>query len=307
MEKKTLVKIGKILGIPLSFRKPKTTQEIEEILKLHNKYKDFCNIIDFLNKTKRENISSFMFKIKNIVQNHIESQSFYKNVTTKKIQSRDFETKVKSFYIDSSDQKYFLSIDIKTANFTCLKRLARKEIIQEKWSDYLRFLVPNDERSNSKYNQESGTAGIIFEIPSCIYESKFFRQFVLGNLVKLKYEWEFLNLELLNKFLELKLNNKVCVGSDELIIEVVDYDEADKIVNLLSPDPNIFRITNFQLKKIEGGRKNNLLKICSNGNIGLINVIPDDYHELYKRYCCWLFIFISKINESKIYRYFFLD
>jgi len=293
-----LIKIGKFLGISLSFREPKTRDEIEEIIKLRGKYDDFCQIINFLNKTKRNDPNSFMFKVKKIVGNHINSQSFYKDCDIKELKSKVNKlkgtlkyNKSTSYAISENDGKSYLSIDIRSANFTSLKRLSTQskhsfETIQVKtWSDYLRSLIPNDTRSNSKRNQENGTAGLVFEIPNCIYESKFFRQFILGDLHKLRFAWELTNLQLLSKFCDLNLDNRVCVNSDELIIEISNFEEADKIVNLLNPNLDVFRIRKFRLQSIKyNERKNYMLKIHDDDSRVLVNIIPDDFDGLYRTF-----------------------
>ncbi len=289
--RKSLIKMGKMVGVSFSYDQIEN-QEIESILKLRGKYEDFMAILDFLNLTCRSNINHFIFKVKKIIGNHIKSKEYYQEVDIDDVVSKikiikeSTEGKynhVRSYCIGPNEGKRFLSIDIRTANFTVLKKISGGEILETAWSDYFRKLVPNDIRTNRKRNIENNVAGIPFDIPSCIYESKFLRQFILGDLKKLRFLWELMNLQLLSKFVDLGIKNNVCVNSDEIIIEVSDYCEADNIVKLLSPDPNVFRVKKFTLIKI-GDKKNYMLKLYSDGTKILCNVNPSDYPDLYRKY-----------------------
>jgi len=77
------------------------------------------------------------------------------------------------------------------------------------------------------------------------------------------------------------LLNTHYIFNDEIIIEVEHYEEADKIISLLDPDLNIFRIKKFQLQKIDGYQDNYMLKIMDNGSGQLINIHPQNHKELY--------------------------
>ena len=249
-----------------------------------------------MNKTNRKDISEFIFKAQKTIATHIKEQSYYKNLDTNKLkeeyailQKETICNRVKSYAISDNDGKYFLSIDIETANFTVLKEISNYHEqeyidIDMTWPDYFKQLVPNDCRSTSKRNVMKGLAGLSFDIPNCLYESKHFRQVILGDLGKLKHLWELKNIKLLNSFSKLGLNNPVTVNSDEIIIEVMDYMEADKIIELLSI-PKGFRVKKFRLLKIDGfEQKNSVVKVFDDMSKALMNVHPESYDELYKKF-----------------------
>jgi len=189
---------------------------------------------------------------------------------------------IKAYCLDENDGKTYVSFDIQSANFTSLKLISGGKLTGM-WTEFLKGLVPNDVRSASKKNVEMNVAGLTVEIPNCLYESKFFRQFLLGDLKKLKFIWELENIRYLAKICELGLANNVCVNSDELVIEVRDYDEADRLIGSL-PVSGIHRIKKFRMAKIDGYQKNYMLKSFQDGSKQLMNVDPPYYDELYVKY-----------------------
>ena len=159
--RKSLIKMGKMVGVSFSYDQIEN-QEIESILKLRGKYEDFMAILDFLNLTCRSNINHFIFKVKKIIGNHIKSKEYYQEVDIDDVVSKikiikeSTEGKynhVRSYCIGPNEGKRFLSIDIRTANFTVLKKISGGEILVTAWSDYFRKLVPNDIRTNRKRNR----------------------------------------------------------------------------------------------------------------------------------------------------------
>ena len=278
--------IGKIVGISLAFIK---RENIKHALILRDKYDDFIEIINFINNSGRNNINPFLHKVKKEI-NKIKSKKWYKNIDMEKITSKRAEliklktNTVKNYSNWGHDMKYFLSIDIRSANYTVLKEISNGEIQDDTWSDYLKRIYPNDTRTERSKNINEGKNGLVTKIPDCIYESKWFRQFILSDLKKLQVLWEIKNLNMLKQVHDLNLINTICVNSDEVIIFVDNYDEADKIVKLISPDETTFRVKKFQLKKIDGSAKNCMLKIFDDNSKVIINCKPEDYNILYKTY-----------------------
>lgn len=122
------------------------------------------------------------------------------------------------------------------------------------------------------------------------YESKFFRQFCLGELKKLRFVWELENWKYLRLILEagsiLKLSERnICVNSDEIIIEVPDFDGALELTRFL-PKSELHRTKIFQLTKIEGFGKNAILKKFEDGSKQLMNVEPNVYEEAFNKFVC---------------------
>ncbi len=285
INEKELFKIGKIIGV--SFHHTAHREIIKNTLILRNKYDDTLKIIKFINDSGRKDIDSFLFKLKKEVINYIKKQEYYKNINVKQwnIEKNELLKKVKcnrvkSYAIWDSDGKYFLSLDIKSANFTVLKELAKGTIKENNFPDFLRNCYPRDVRSNSNKNTEKAVSGITTEIPDVIYDSKYIRVFILSDL-PLQALWEIKNYGLLLEICKLNLENPICVNSDEIVIEVENCDEADKIAKLLPLD-DTFRVRKFQLTKIEGYEKNCMLKTYSDMTKVLVNAHPDHYDELYK-------------------------
>ena len=198
----SIIKICKILGVSLIPGKTLDDQYREEIkntLILRGKYDGFNEILDFINKSGRNNINSFLFKVKKEIDK-ISSEDWYKNINLDEIKAKRAnleklkENKLRSYAHTGNDKQYWLSIDIKSANFTMLREIGN--ILEDTWPKYLKRVYPNDVRTDRNRNVELGMNGLITEIPDCIYESKWFRQFLLSDLNKLPVLWEIKILEL---------------------------------------------------------------------------------------------------------------
>ena len=293
LPKKSLKRILEVLGIKLLDFQLSDRNQIVDIIQVRGKYHDLISILNFMNETKRTDITDFMFKVQKTVTQHINSQQYYKDVNIEKIKEATIDlqkslkyNKVKTFYIHHYDQKMFLSIDIESANFTVLKEISQGHKDQMDmsmtWPTYFKQLIPNDCRSASKKNIEQNIANLSFDIPNCFYESKFFRQFILGNSDKLKYLWELKNIQLLEKICKLGLDNSICINSDEIIIQIQDYDEATQILSALQVIPLGFRVQKLKLHKIDYYVPNYMFKEYNNCNKVLVNVHPEDYDKLYR-------------------------
>jgi len=286
---KAVLKIGKLVGITFPEALLSDRQEIRRIISNRGKTDDFMSIVDFMSKSGRNDITDFMFKVKKVVHNYIESLQFYKDADIDKIKQEMIDIRktlrfnqIKAYCLDENDGKTYVSFDIQSANFTSLKLISGGKLTGM-WTEFLKGLVPNDVRSASKRNVEMNINGLTVEIPECLYESKFFRQFLLGDLKKLKFIWELENIRYLAKICELGLTNSICVNSDELVIEVRDYDEANKMVKLL-PISLIHRLKKFRIERINGYSKNYMLKSFQDGSKQLMNVDPPYYDALFVKY-----------------------
>ena len=65
---------------------------------------------------------------------------------------------------------------------------------------------------------------------------------------------------------------------------VNNYEEADGIAKLVSPDENIFRLKKFQLKKVVGYAKNCMIKVFMDGSKALVNCNPEHHNEAYQKF-----------------------
>ena len=284
---KLVHQIAKIIGISLGGM---NKEYIKDALILRNKYDSFMEILNFINNSGRTSINPFLFKVKKEFDK-IKSKDWYKDIDMDEIVNERKELlKLKDMTIRNyanwqNDMKYFLSIDIKSANFTVLKEISKGgDIHEESWSDYLKRVYPKDVRTERNRNILEDKNGLVTEIPDCIYESKWFRQFLLSDLNKLQVLWEIKILNLLKSIIALSLENKICVNSDEIIIMIDNYDEGDQIVKLVSPNEATFRIKKFQLTKVDGYGKNCMVKTFMDGTKVLVNCLPKDSNELYEKF-----------------------
>lgn len=278
---KILIRLAEIFGVKVPPVGPANTgQRIIELFKLHGVYNDYLEMLVFIEKANRSDLNPFLFKIQRAVTQYIAKQPSYVNIDTttletetKALRSRLQYNNMKYYACDANDGKSYLSMDIRSANFTMLRRLLRGSVVADNWPDFLRSLVPNDTRGS----------GEVTMIPACIYQSKFLRQFFLGPSNKLKYVWELENVQQLEKICQLNISNRIHVQSDEIVIEVSNYEEADALLQRI-PVPPIYRVRKLTLQSLPGYRKNTMLRLFSDGTKSLINAHPEEYEELYRRY-----------------------
>lgn len=107
---------------------------------------------------------------------------------------------------------------------------------------------------------------------------------MLGKLKTLQHLWELENLKQVERFCELGLdtiNSKgIYVNSDEFLISIDSFDEADVIIDKFDCE-SFCRVRKFKLQKID---EENSGKIFSDGSKVLLNCRPDVYQRLYKKY-----------------------
>lgn len=283
--KKTLSRLCDIFSIKAPESLFDNTDKVIEVLKMHKVYDDSLAILSFMKACNRDDINPFLYKLQKLVSKHIEQQDFYLKVDISLIQDetnalrKSLQYNKMKYYAHAGNHgKCFLSLDIRAANFMALKKIGGPSVSGD-WPTYFNSIVPNDTRGS----------GEVTAIPDCIYSSKYLRQFLLGSLTKLKYIWELENLKQLQRLLTSDVYNEkknpVYVQSDEIVVLVNDYQEADRIIKSLNVDP-IYRIRKFILQNIESlkGNKNRMIRLFSDGSKTLINVAADEYNELYKKY-----------------------
>lgn len=105
-----------------------------------------------------------MFKLQKEVTNKIGKQSFYKdidistvieekNALRKKLGPNIEET---YYQTHKNDGRLYISIDIRSANYSMLKKISKGEIQEETWPEYFRKIYPFDIRYARKKNQTEG-------------------------------------------------------------------------------------------------------------------------------------------------------
>lgn len=241
--------------------------------------KDYDEILKFVTESGRQNkgIKTLVYKIVDVVTKYVNrSVSFYRDWDSTATESAVHEIQkrlnIKSYpsnyAIAKNSGKRFLSIDVKHANFTALKIMSADVAdehldISLTWPEFLKHLIPRDERSAKP---QLGIVAQTFQIPECIYESKHIRITSLSKCNKLQHVWVKTCLDLLSEFLALEdLDSKfdssnVYVNSDEFIIELdptaataadEQWKQGDEIIRRLRPNTNIFRTTLFEIQSVE--------------------------------------------------------
>ena len=257
LDTKNIEKIGKILDINLHFNENPDVEKLKNILTIYKKYDDFMEILNFLNKTERKNINQFIFKIQKLVTNYINSNKLMNNFDFDKVQKETNEIKSIINYKKLKNYKKYgevhsnfrVEIDMESANFTSLKIVSKEKINKdENWEMFLRKIVPYDIRSDNNKNKVNEIVGTVTPIPDCFYKSKFLRLMALSKFQKrLRIVWENEILKTLEKFCKLNLKNNFQFNSDEFLIDVTDFNEADRIISQLRPIPDYFRIKKYEI------------------------------------------------------------
>jgi hypothetical protein len=203
-----------------------------------NQYDNFVSDIKLLGYSK---IKNGITDTKNQIIEHIKSNLEYKNflTSTKPLVYPDNYVGKSSIYNSSYTNKYFLSIDIKSANWVCLKRNTNSSYTGS-WTDFVNKFTP------SKF----------------IQESKYFREFVFGELGSKKID-KFMS-ELIYELEQLIKSdsnlssqiNKINCTRDEIIYEIIDPDNFDfdsliENIKQIDPDFSIYRVETFYLRQLK--------------------------------------------------------
>lgn len=172
------------------------------------------------------------FGIIQLIKNNEEYINFCKADTT---QSKSKTITKKSVYNHTNAGKYFLSIDIKSANFTNLKKYCPS--IQGKWEDLVK----------------------IFSDSIFLAKSKHLREIIFGELGNKKL-FSTINIMITDADDLLKLSDfynqldMVTQSTDEIIYEIsedFDISQVKNILNQIDPTEQIYRIEKFKLVQLE--------------------------------------------------------
>lgn len=232
---------NKYSKLPIPINSPETIQYYLDTLKDFYNTNQYENFILEIKELGFNRIKNDIPKVKNLIIQHINENEEYKNfLTLSKIPSYP-ENYIgrSSIYNSKNANKKFLSIDIKSANWNCLKRNTNSTY-SGSWSDFVSNFTP------SKF----------------IKESKYFREVVFGELGSKKidkfmgeiiYELEQL---IRTDLLISQQIKKINCTRDEIIYEIIDLDNFDfeKLTNLVKTidlDFSIYRIETFNLVQLK--------------------------------------------------------
>jgi hypothetical protein len=267
--------VAKVIGA--KFETPKT---FEQDIALQNLTPQLETVKEFMTASGRTEIISFLNKLKKLVTEHVSGLAQYtsfdddKCVTeTKRMLSELPPNRKKSFERLEDCGFHYVSIDMASANFASLCIICGIQDLS--WPEFLKSIVPSDERGNSSKNKKLGIVGQSTPIPDIFYTSKFVRTFVLSDLKKLSHVWEYETLMLGTHIRDLLANHVFCWKSDEIVIRLGA--ESDPIVGKVREATKRFRISEYYLTNNVKLGKHCLCKQFTDGTQKLIHGHPKMY------------------------------
>ena len=232
---------NKFSKLPIPTNSPENLQYYLNVLKKFYNTNQYDNFISDINQLGYSKIKNGIADTKNQIIEHIKLNEEYKNflTSTKDPSYPNNYVGKSSIYNSSNTNKYYLSIDVKSANWTCLKKNTNSAYTGN-WTDFVSKFTP------SKF----------------IQESKYFREYVFGELGSKKidkfmseiiYELELLIKSNVNTLDQI---NKIGCTRDEIIYEIIDPDNFDfdsiiDIVKITDPDFSIYRVETFYLRQLK--------------------------------------------------------
>lgn len=230
---------------------------INQLSKL-DKWKNIYNLIEIYEQDELKFGDLFSIRINksNEIINFLKSSRSYNNMIDDNLLPNGLIQKK----VNYTSEKKYLSIDIKKANWTCIKKYD-PDFINELGETYEDFLNK-------------------FDVPNIFHESKQLRQYIFGNLNpkrqgKVQRSMIQSIIDSLN-YLNLNIEG---INNDEVIYSFKSYDEILDIINI---DDNIFNYTIYTIDKIEdffirtyysiNGEKLHKNLFGCNGNMFFVNL-----------------------------------
>ncbi len=217
---------------------------IEQLSKTE-RWKNIYQLVNLYELAESQHSDLYQFRMdkSNEIINFIKSTRAFQELNDDNL-IPDYPT-TKNFVYDE-DKKY-LSVDIRKANWTILKKYD---------PDFLNELGHSYEDLLDKFN-----------LPEIFHHSKSLRQFIFGNLnPKRQIKSQRVIIEnLLNQYKHLNLE-VACVKSDEVIWVIDDNNQLEEILNTL--DNNLFKAKIFTVQRVEDFRIN--------------SYYDENWHYLYK-------------------------
>jgi hypothetical protein len=248
---------------------------INQFSKLEN-WKNIKDLIKIYEEAEEKYGDLYEFRLKksNEIINYLKSTRAYNELQDDNLLP-DLPT-TKNF--EYSEDKKYISIDIKKANWAALKKYD-PEFAPELGDSYEDFIAK-------------------FDVPEIFNHSKQLRQYIFGNINPKRQgkAQRVITQSILNKYNHLNLDI-ACIKNDEVIYSFESFDQIEEI--LTSVDKEIFKIKLFTVKRVQDFRINTFLSesgeklykemVGCNGNqffMNLKNYIfeePLDIRDLYFR------------------------
>lgn len=208
---------------------------IEQFSKLE-KWKNIKDLIKLYEEAEEKygNLYEYRLKKSNEIIEYLKNTRSYNELQDDNLLP-DFPT-TKNF--EYSEDKKYISIDIKKANWVVLKKYD-PDFAPELGDSYENFI--------SK-----------FDVPEIFNHSKQLRQFIFGNINPKRQgkAQRVIIQDILNKYSSLNLD-AVCVKNDEVIYSFDSFNQIEEIFKTI--DIDLFRVKLFTVKRIKDFRVNTYL------------------------------------------------
>jgi hypothetical protein len=208
---------------------------IEQFSKLE-KWKNIKELIKLYEEAEEKYGDLYEFRINksNEIINYLKNTRAYNELQDDNL-IPEFPT-TKNF--EYSEDKKYISIDIKKANWIVLKKYD-PEFAPELGDSYDDFIAK-------------------FDVPEIFNHSKQLRQFIFGNINPKRQgkAQRVIIQDILHKYYNLDLDI-ACMKNDEVIYSFETFDQIEEIINTL--DRDMFKIKLFTVKRIEDFRINTYL------------------------------------------------
>ncbi len=240
------------------------------------KWKNIKDLIKIYEESEEKygNLYEYRLKKSNEIINYLKSTRAYNELQDDNL-IPDYPT-TKNF--EYSEDKKYISIDIKKANWIALKKYD-PEFAPELGNSYEDFIAK-------------------FDVPEIFNHSKQLRQYIFGNINPKRQgkAQRVITQSILNKYNHLNLDI-ACIKNDEVIYSFESFDQIGEI--LTTVDREIFKIKLFTVKRVQDFRINTFLSesgeklykemVGCNGNQFFMNLKnhifeePLDIRDLYFR------------------------
>lgn len=231
-------------NIPINlFKEPFFNERINTFDSLYGtaeKWKRFVNVIQKYNSP--QDYFEDYNRVKDAAISVIKESDGYKTFNSEDMSRYSISDQYKkitsnSIYHIGNDGRYFISVDMKKANFTVLNSYDKSIFNADTWEDFLRKFTDNEHIINSKY----------------------IRQVIMGNcnpsrhITYMRYITSQQISELETKNPALNVKRIVSLASDEIVYDVTDLsiDGIKTVLESLGKSQQ-FEYTGFQLKDIVG-------------------------------------------------------
>ena len=203
---------------------------IEQLSKI-NRWKNIKYLIKLYEEAEEKHADLYQFRIdkSNEIISYLKKTRAYNELIDDNL--IPFYPTTKNF--EYSEDKKYISIDIRKANWTVLKKYD-PEFAQELGNSYDHFLS-------------------MFDVPEIFKQSKQLRQYIFGNVNPKRqgYVQRAIIQDVINRYEHLGLDI-ACIKNDEIIYSFDDFSQIDEILQTI--DDNRFSTKLFTVKRVEDFR-----------------------------------------------------